>query len=184
MHQSRRGLIRPSGPKRLTAWGLGPGTTTVATTSTTSDAIIGSGAVPLVEGLTVVRVRGEFQAFLIAATGADDGFGCALGIGVANAQAFAAGIVSLNTPLDEADWDGWLYHRFFSLHSSSVIDGSVAADADSINARSVAIRFEIDSKAMRKLSDEMVLYMALSVTLGGTAQMKFVGNIRILLKLP
>ena len=47
--------------------------------------------------------------FLSAATSALDGFNGAFGIGLVTRQALAVGVSAVPTPLDEEDWDGWLY---------------------------------------------------------------------------
>jgi hypothetical protein len=105
-------------------------------------------------------------------TSAGDGYQGAMGIGLASSAAFTAGIGSLPTPITEAAWDGWLWHRFFSVHGG-VADGST-------NAGSYQI--EVDSKAMRKVSDEMTIFMAGEFTEIGTALMSVFFDSRMLLK--
>ena len=82
-----------------------------------------------------MRIRGELLAYLTAATGVSDGFLCAVGIGLASQNAFTdIGVTALMSPIGDEDWDGWLYHRFFNLHSASVITDVASSDQDTVNA--------------------------------------------------
>ena len=98
-------------------------------------------------------------------------------MGVVSAAAFAVGATAVPTPITEEAWDGWFYHRYFSILGS----GAIATAP--INSRSGAVRIEVDSKAMRKLEVDMVLYAALEVTEVGVASMEFSFNSRLLVKL-
>ena len=65
---------------------------------------------------------------LSSAGSATDGFHGAFGIGIANVNAFATGgITSLLTPLADESWEGWLYHRYFSLFAGGTIAAATAA---------------------------------------------------------
>ncbi len=140
--------------------------------------------VPVVAGLTIVRIRGMFHWALQSAAAQLDGFQGAFGIGIATAAAINAGIASLPTPITEMGDENWLYHRIIGIHAGGIINQGVAADEDQVNATWAAERFEVDSKAMRKFDDGMGLYAAFEVVELGTA----VGNIffdsRMLVKLP
>ena len=141
----------------------------------TSVSIIGAGQSVLDDGLTLVRTRGQFEAFLVASTAAGDGFSGAIGIGIVSAPAFAIGVTAVPMPIGEIEWDGWLYHRFFAVH---------APGTGTASSSEVRQRVEIDSKAMRKVGREEVIYAAVEVFITGTASLKVRLFSRVLLKLP
>ena len=124
--------------------------------------------------MTIVRLRGSFQAYLRSATAADDGFHCALGIGIVSDDAFTIGVTAVPNPIADANWPGWLYHRFFDLHASG------AFSADDPNG---SIQFEVDSKAMRKFGSNEILMANLEVVEDTTATMTAWFDSRVLLKL-
>jgi len=176
---ARRGSFQARGhapSRRRTGWELGPGGDAPLTVSADGISILGSGLVLLVDGLTLVRLRGSVQALLTQATAIADGFHCAMGIGIVNEDAFAIGVTTIMDPLTDADWDGWLYHRFFDLHAqSSTTVGPGPADN---------LQFEVDSKAMRKTTDGDVIFAALEVVEQTTAVMQVFFDSRVLFKLP
>ena len=163
--------------RRLTSWLVGPGSSVVTAFSSSSTSILGSGALATVDGLTVVRLRGSILAVLNSATAAGDGFHCALGVGVCTADAFAVGVTALPAPIDEVDWDGWMYHRFFDVNVGDKTAGDV-------NWNSATFREEVDSKAMRKLPENMVLFASLQAVEDTTASMLVYFDSRVLVKLP
>ena len=168
-----RGFSRQDrGPKRLTNWGLGPGSVTAEAFAASTAAILGSGITFGAAG-TIVRIRGEFSCMLTSFTGAGDGFQGAVGIGIASSAAFTAGIASLPTPLTEAAWDGWMWHRFFGCRGNGTSPDGVGLGS---------FRAEIDSKAMRKVSDEMTMFAVAEVVETGTASMLIFLDTRALLK--
>ena len=157
--------------KRLTSWGLGPGGVTKLQSTAVGSTIMGAGASPIHDGLTLVRIRGELLLRLQTPT--TDGFIGAFGIGMCTASAFAIGVTAVQTPIADDQWDGWIYHRFWAL------DGEAAGGDD------VVLRVEVDSKAMRKLTDDTVIYACIeraTETMVATIDQFF--NSRILLKLP
>ena len=149
---------RARGPKRLTQGGLGPGDSASTAFTATSAALLGSG-VTFGQAGTVVRIRGNLSVMLESFTASPDGYHGAVGIGVVSSAAFAAGIASVPTPITEAAWDGWMWHKFFDIHGGSSAP-VLFGDRNSI---------EVDSKAMRKVSDEMTLFAAAEVVERGTA---------------
>ena len=178
MPRSRRGFSQGR-TRRLTAWGLGPGGSGAASIASSTSTILGSGVVPLVEGLTAVRLRGSLQAYLKTSDAANGGFHCALGIALATDEAFAVGITALPEPVTDPGFDGWLFHRFFDLHSFG------ATIAESMNAAGLAsIQFEVDSKAMRKIPVGMTMYAVLQSVELSTATMSVFFDSRVLAKLP
>ena len=170
--------------RRQNAWSLGAGGSTVTTLSATGAAFLGSSVIPATEGLTIVRTRGELLMFLSSASAGLDGFTGAFGLAVVTSEAVAAGIASVPTPVEQADWNGWLYHRFFSITAVDALDSGVSDDKDAINAVSAALRIEVDSKAMRKFKVEDRLYAAIEVVEVGTADLRIFFDSRMLVKLP
>ena len=171
--------------RRLTAWDMGTGGTATLTVTGPGPFFLGS-AISLVAGvsaLTIVRTRGEFKAYLTAATARSDGFQGAFGIGIATLAAVTAGIASVPTPITEADSDNWLYHRFFGCQGSDVISGGAATDSDQANVVTAALRVEVDSKAMRKMTDESAIYSCIEIVEFGAATMVLTWDSRILAKL-
>ena len=86
-------------------------------------------------------------------------------------RAFAAGVASIPGPFTDAGWNGWFVWRFFSL----------ALDFDDATGlRMIQHAQEVDSKAMRKMTDdEMLVLVAESETAGFSISMP----LRILMKL-
>ena len=174
----RRGFSqgrRPPANRRVTTWGNGPGGSAVTQFATDVSTILGSGVILTVEDrATIVRVRGNLQAYLRSATGADDGYHCALGIGLVSSDAFGIGVTAVPNPLDDVDWPGWLYHRYFDVH------GSAAFAADDSAGK---LSFEVDSKAMRKWGANETLMANLQVVeeVGSTLSVWF--DSRVLVKL-
>ncbi len=184
MANLRRGLTLSRGgirSRRKTGWSAGPGGTALTPISASSTVILGSAIIPLVDGLTLVRLRGEVNMYLQLATAANDGFAGAFGVSVQGLSAFNAGAASLEAPIDEEDWDGWLYHRYFSVHSPVAFALASSPGGEVLPS---VLRFEVDSKAMRKIQINEVLVALVQVTEIGTANMEIGFNSRMLFKLP
>ena len=161
--------------RRRTGWEEGPGVNAQVQFTASSSAILGAGQEALEDGLTIVRIRGSIELLLAAATAVGDGFLGAIGIGIVSTPAFAVGITAVPTPITEIEWEGWLYHRFIQHRSSVATAGFVGANIQ---------RIEIDTKAMRKISTQEVVFMAAEFTEGGTADMRVAAGTRMLVKLP
>jgi len=160
-------------PRRLTGWDEGPGGTALTTISDSLATILGSGFSFLLDGLTIVRIRGSIQVFLTSGA-ANSGFHCALGMGVVSLDAFTVGITAVPDPIADMQWGGWMYHRFFDVHSSAAFSATDGANK---------VQFEIDSKAMRKVGQNDLLFLSLEAVESGTAVMSVCAETRILLKL-
>ncbi len=88
------------------------------------------------------------------------------------------------TPITEEAWDGWLYHRYFSITAGGTIAAATAAQqGDQVNSTTAALRLEIDSKAMRKIDVNEGMFAAVEVTEHGVATMEWLFNCRMLFKL-
>jgi len=167
---------------RQTAWGDGPGDTSRAVVASTTPQFLGQFITPVVEGLTVIRIRGELQIQLTLATTARDGMAGAVGIGIATAAAVNAGIASVPTPITEQDSENWLWWQAFSVMSAGI--GTGAAQNLS-GTGSSHFRATIDTKAMRRFDSEKAIYAAIEVGVEtGTASMDVRLDSRALVKLP
>ena len=132
----------------------------------------------------MVRLRGELLLFLTSAAAAQDGYAGAFGIGLATASAIAIGVTAVQTPIDDQDWDGWLFHQFVFVRTADALNAAAASDLDQITGHTAQTRVEVDSKAMRKLPEDMSVYAALQVTETGTSVLQAFFNSRMLIKLP
>ena len=167
-------------PRRQTSWALGPGGTASTTLATSTSTILGAVAFASSDGLTVVRIRGELMLQLLTSSAAAGGFSGAFGIGKATLDATGIGVSALPNPIDDEDWDGWLYHRYYALRSAGVI---VLADADAANSVTSSLRLEVDSKAMRKLPENEALFASIQTVESGVSNMTADFNSRVLVKL-
>ena len=174
-----------AGHRRKTSWALGPKSNTdgaTATTISTSIAVLGGvGAAAALDGITVVRLRGEFVFNLLTATAVGDGFFGAFGVGLARNPAFTAGAASVPMPIDEEFQENWLYHRYFACLANGQISAAGVSLSGGQNGLA-SIRVEVDSKAMRKLNIGDTIYAAVQVTENATATANWSFNSRMLVK--
>ena len=130
---------------------------------------------------TIVRIRGMLSFYLDLSTAAGDGFNGAFGMGIISADAFGAGSAAFPGPFFDADWPGWIVHRYWHLHG--IAAQSQGADVP-VNAFADVQHLELDSKAMRKQGANEILFgMVETAVETGTAGMRFVADTRILDKL-
>ena len=178
-HARTSGFIRRgSSNRRKTGWSGGPQEAGASLTAAGA-ALWSVGSAINEDGLTQVRLRGEYTAFLSVVTTIGDGFSAmAVGMCYVLENAFGIGITAVPTPLADIAWDGWLYHR---LHGNIFGQSTTELATGPIDA----FRVEIDSKAMRKtrFSDILVGVVELG-TETGTATLVFGGQTRVLDKLP
>ena len=169
-----RVLGRSLRSRRQTSWGLGPGSESVTTVSSSANTIIGSGVALVTEPKsTLIRIRGELTIMLSAITSALDGFQYAAGICLVGGDAFTAGAGSLPDPQDDSIWP-WLWHSF-----GNVFEVTAALTGNDLTFR----RHVIDSKAMRIVNSDQILCMMLSTTESGAATAKVRFDSRTLDKL-
>ena len=157
--------------KRPVAWGLGPQELDGAA-SATSKTLWSSGITSAEGEITLVRTRGFIHYFLNSAAAQGDGFFGAVGLGQTTAQAFAAGSASIPGPLTQAGWDGWFWHSYFDVR---------LAETGLFNSFAHQ-RIEIDSKAMRKVNSDLVIFGMTEVIESGTAVLEMHGDTRQLFK--
>jgi len=146
----------------------------VTTFSTSSSAFLGDGFQITADGITALRLRGNLEAVIQSSNVAGSGFHCAFGIGIVNLTAFNVGATAVMRPLTDADWDGWFYHRFFDLHVGDQTAGDI---------QERPVQFEVDSKAMRKLKQDDVIYAMLEVVETGIAEIDVFFDSRMLFAL-
>ena len=175
-----RGRVPTRPQRRLTAWSVGVGGTTLLQLTATGKSIVGSGFDFSTTG-TVVRTRGMLQLYLSLSTSAQDGYAGAFGIMLVRDQAFAAGAASIPGPLSDLN-DEWLYHTFFNEHNPFASGGAVAA-GDSMNNGAGTDKIVVDSKAMRKFTDGDTMVAMVEVVETGTATLNVRFNSRFLGKL-
>jgi len=121
-------------------------------------------------GETLLRTRGLIRVYLQTASSNGDGYAGAIGFGVVTAKAAAAGVASLPGPMADAGWDGWFVHQFFDVRKSLSIVSNGSGFFESI----------IDSKAMRKVTDEDVIVVVAEIILSGTATVSVFVTSRLL----
>ena len=124
---------------------------------------------PAEEPFTVMRSRGQVSIQMSSA--ADLNVIGAFGMAVVSQEAFAAGVASVPEPFSDADWGGWFVWRSFSYRVE-------VGDATGFNVFSKD--FEVDSKAMRKLSPNEVIILVAESQAGAFS---ISAPIRVLLKL-
>ena len=173
----RRSVVLSGGARRGTGWfgGVASGTSgSTEVISSSGSLLFGTAVQAGVDGLTLIRTRGVFNARLSVLSGANAGYFGAFGIGKTTLPAITAGVASVPTPLTEDTWDGWLYYSFFHCFGQSATLG------DSDNEW---IRLVVDSKAMRKIAVDEVFYAAVEVTEVGTCVLDMNMDSRMLFKL-
>ena len=176
-----RGFPRRTGSqsvqRRQTAWSIGPAEVDGLNSSSVAT-LWSSGVVPLVDGLTIVRLRGIMKLTLLTAGAAGDGFFGACGIGIVTDEAFAAGITAVPGPLTDEGDELWMWHSYFDVRSIT------ATIADGVNAAGVVALLPIDSKAMRKIPSGNTVFGITELVESGAATVESQAQCRMLSKLP
>jgi len=139
-----RGRVFPRGKQRLTSW-FGPADQGFITVASGAKVLVAN--LPFEESLTLVRTRGVV-AIKVQSYTADVSPVGAIGMGIVSQEAFAAGVASVPDPISNPDWGGWFVWRTFAMHFENISQVGVLLGSWS---------FEVDSKAMRKISPNEVL---------------------------
>ena len=178
---------RSSGPRHRSSWAFGPetaGSGGPQALAGTAAQLAGTVSSVGQDSITLIRTRGELLLYLTTATAQGDGFHGAFGLAKVSSAALLAGQPSVPSPLTEDTWDGWYYHRYFSIIAAGPIAVATAAQEALQNAATTAaLRIEVDSKAMRKMSIDEGTYASIDVIEHGTATMEWLFNCRELIKL-
>ena len=151
MARGRLVLPRRSGTRRQTTW-VGPADQGYVAVASTTKVLIGSFD-PSTAGLpkpTIVRTRGEVSVAVDVGVVVDTDIVGAFGICVISDQAVAAGAASVPGPFDQADWDGWFVWRSFGLR----LEHKSAVGIDKVSQG-----YEVDSKGMRKVTDNETIVL-------------------------
>ncbi len=178
--RSRRGF--GLGHRRISTWVLGPGGDDIASLdktafSTSTTAVIGSGVAPAGAPFTIVRIRGHLSVSLTTAAAAEGGFNWVAGIGIATEDAFTdIGVTALANPFDDTDWPGWLWQASGTIASQV---GALAVGDPTENP----VMVPVDSKAMRKIGINEVVFLSVQAGEAGTAVMSVAAYTRMLIKL-
>jgi len=122
-----------------------------------------------------MRTHGQMSMVQLTAAAAGDGFFTAIGIAVCTLDAFTIGITAMPGPISDIDWSGWLFHEMFHVISN---DASPAG-ADALTQ----VDIKLESKAMRKLGLNDVVFLMVETIEVGTATMEVFGMTRMLLKI-
>ncbi len=161
-----------SGVRRLTAWSAtAPETQWIALAAGTS--VIDSTFTTAAGSVTVVRSRGLLSVVTDQEAADEQPFG-AVGIAIVSDQAVAAGVGSVPSPYTEPESDFWLLHQFWSAEAR-IGDGTGFARLSQV--------FELDSKAMRKVSDDETLILMMENG-NATDGILYRLDMRFLVKLP
>ena len=183
---SPRSRFQRTSVRHRSSWEPGPETSGNGASQAISvggGSLAGTAVQATVDGLTLIRTRGELLIYLRLATASDHGFHGAFGIAKATTAAIVAGAASVPTPITEEGWDGWLYHWYFSTFAAGPIAMATAAQETAQNHSTVAaVRIEVDSKAMRKWDIDEGIYAAIEVLEVGMAEMSWAFNSRLLVK--
>jgi len=151
---ARRGRSSRPGFRPRPFWTAGPRSDTafaapavVSTLSGDATALINTGLEITSDAVTLRRTRG-FLNLVWSGDGGDVGV-VAAAIGIATVEAFGVGITALPGPLSDPQED-WLWHS----HAAS--NRLVTAETDNLGNN--VINMIIDSKAMRRLQPNDVIY--------------------------
>ena len=178
---AHRNQFRPriqSSSRRKKVWTVGP--QVFGASATASGSLLWTtGAQPTVEGLTLLRTRGQLVIRSSNQLAVSDGFHGAIGLGISTVSAFDIGVTALPKPITDETWEGWYWLKHFQVLAQT------ATEADGSNAVSTVMQIEIDSKAMRKKpTTEVVSFGMLEFVEVGTATLNFDAQCRELVALP
>ena len=182
---ARRRFGRPLVKRRGTQWiagtadfnalgGITSGSQTLINTSSVSE-----GSIP--NPGTIIRMRGCIHIEIALEAVASCLQEVGLGIGLMDDKAVAAGAVALPLPINDEDWEGWMWWHCTYLGFADTSSGAVGDRGDHrIGARDIII----DSKAMRKWDENQTLvFMGQNRAIDGTAStVEVAAHTRILIK--
>ena len=170
--------FRSGGTRRKTQWnGTAVSAVGFQSVGTSSKVIVAeitaAGFAVIGTPLTLIWTRGQFAFWSDQIAGSEDQIG-AFGIAIVSEQARAAGAASVLGPQINSDWDGWLFWH------------AITARMEFISAVGLEPHFatvvEIDSKAMRKVEDNMGMVIVAENASASTV-FDLAINIRTLFKL-
>ena len=159
--------------RRKTSWQVGPTTNGIETLTATGSLLVNLQSQVATDGLTLVRIRGQWDLFLEASAAVAQGYHGAIGLCFVSENAGGIGITAVPTPITDEAWDGWVWHHYFSLFRG--LDPGANGSG--------MIQIPIDSKSMRKEKATDLLVAVIQATEIGTAILDFSMRTRILVKL-
>ena len=149
---ARPRTFRTGAARRLTQW-VGPALQEYVGVAASGATLLAS--ISFEEAQTIVRTRGQVSV-RPTVTSADLSIVGAVGICVVSAEALGVGITAVPEPFSDADWGGWMVWRSFSYRLEFGTNASL---------NFLDWNFEVDSKAMRKVSsNEAAVVVAESLT--------------------
>ena len=166
-----RTLVRA--PRRPMFWEGASVFDQVATGAVSSFVIVSEAILENIPLPTVIRTRGEFvvRASAIGASGAQAIF--SMGLIIQSARSIAAGVGGMPVPFGGIGSD-WFVHRMIPMQVEMVAN----EDSNQHN-----VRFEIDSKAMRKVDNNQGIVIVFQNTaVASTVTFEVVGALRLLFK--
>ena len=139
-----RGRAFARGKQRLTTW-LGPADQGYVSVASGTKVIISFASFG--EPATVIRSRGTVS-IAPDSFGADVEYKGAIGMGIVSTDAFTAGVASIPGPWLDSDWGGWYVWRSFA---------EIFEFKDATGSLVISTGFQVDSKAMRKITTNETL---------------------------
>ncbi len=145
----------------------------------TNTTLLGNAIIPI-NSQTVLRCRGFVSAQFDATVQVGDIMLLTFGICVVSQDAQAVGATAMPDPFDDASWPGWLWFQLGALHTPIKAITTGAGDPNFPFWQ----RVDIDTKSMRKLRQNEVLFMNVQVGETAAATMDIRGATRVLAMLP
>ncbi len=146
-----------------------------AVNNTGNNTLLIPGKIDFTVPRTILRIRGTgFVAFNAATTALDEAQ-VTIGVAVITSDAATVGSSAMPDPTDEADFP-WLWYHVVRMFSPFVIDGTGSDDSGALIAR-----FDIDSKAMRRVKPGQALVAVTQYTdVTGTPSLRVGFDARVL----
>jgi len=165
-----RGRNHVRAPRRLTEWAATVGGTAFTALAGATAAIDSSFTTTIVE--TIVRCRGLFTVQTNQIAAAEQPFG-AIGLAIVSDEAFAVGATAVPLPYTDADSDLWLLHQYWAAPMSF---------ADATGFAKLDQQYELDSKAMRRISADETMVLVVEVASVAAIGINYRWDMRILSK--
>jgi len=147
-------------PKRRTVWQgfFGNDAVAVVSNAVGHQVLITEAKLEMFPQGTLVRIRGVFDVFTNPVGANNDDVRWGAGIYFANSGALAAGTGSLQFPLSQIESGEWMWWATGLIRQRSTYS--------EFSSSQNAVRVEIDSKAMRKFSNDQALVIVVQTSNG------------------
>ncbi len=152
--------IRSQLVRRKTDWAFSMQTSSTVSVATAIKVLLISSGGLFLEPFTIIRTRGYFAVASDQQAATEDQIGC-FGVGIVSSVARSQGAASILGPFTDPLWDGWFVYGAFGQRLT--VGTNVGLEPN------YATRYEIDSKAMRKVdgADEDVVLMVENASADG-----------------